>query len=343
MLIWIVILPLVASITAGPRSGITWGALAIFTLIAFFILDEFGFQFKDDLSYINLGKVWLTEMVGLTIAILVFAIVSETTGKISSDIIRKHHQSLQLLNKAIDVASDAIHVISSNSEQLYQNKRFLEVFGFKASDLIDRQALASLYPDKETIREMFLTVYHGKSWNGELEMRRKDGSRFTAFIRTDALFDDSGLAYALIGIYTDITEQKKVQQALQESEEKYRMIAENASDVIWIRDLDLNLTYISPGVEHLRGYSAEELMGVPINQMMTPDSLNKVKKVLSKALEDYDQNPEASAKMELEMYKKGGGTTWEEHHRGDRISKAICRIQRSGGGHRLAEPDQRCP
>jgi PAS domain-containing protein len=48
------------------------------------------------------------------------------------------------------------------------------------------------------------------------------------------------------------------QEALKESEKKYRFLADNAKDVIWIRDMDLKLTYVSPSVEIIRGYTPEE-------------------------------------------------------------------------------------
>ena len=82
----------------------------------------------------------------------------------------------------------------------------------------------------------------------------------------------------------EVEEHRKGEAALRESEERYRLLAENASDVIWIRDLNLKCTYISPSIEKLTGYSVEEAMALPLEASYTPDSIAKNMKVLQKEL-----------------------------------------------------------
>ncbi|HEY3426278.1 MAG TPA: PAS domain S-box protein, partial [Negativicutes bacterium] len=67
-----------------------------------------------------------------------------------------------------------------------------------------------------------------------------------------------------------IAELKKSQAIIEESERKYRLIAENTDDVIWLLDTEMNIRYISPSIEKLLGYSPEEFEGKPAIETPLP-------------------------------------------------------------------------
>ena len=98
---------------------------------------------------------------------------------------------------------------------------------------------------------------------------------------------------------------------LQKSEEKYRLLAENATDVIWTTDMDMNWTYMSPSVEHVRGYTVEEAMSQTLEEVSTPESFKHTMDVLAEELEaDKERDPDRVRTLEVEQYRKDGSTIW---------------------------------
>jgi PAS domain S-box-containing protein len=129
------------------------------------------------------------------------------------------------------------------------------------------------------------------------------------------LFDEEDRYIGIQMTGRDVTERKQMEEALQESERRYRLLAENTSDLIWTVDMGLKYTYMSPVVKRMRGYTADEILGLPIKDTLTPASLEVAMKVLTEelAIEKMGHNDLfRSRKLDLEMYCKDGSTIWTE-------------------------------
>ncbi len=105
-------------------------------------------------------------------------------------------------------------------------------------------------------------------------------------------------------------------ERLSRSEQRYRFLAQNAQDVIWAMDLDKSLTYVSPSVEALSGFSVEESLGKRLEEILPAESLNKAMDLLGERLpRKIDHLPEGTDwlhTLELEMLRKDGSTIWTE-------------------------------
>ncbi|PKP08906.1 MAG: hypothetical protein CVU09_13760 [Bacteroidetes bacterium HGW-Bacteroidetes-4] len=100
---------------------------------------------------------------------------------------------------------------------------------------------------------------------------------------------------------------------LQKSEEKFRIITENSSDIIWHIDSSFLLTYISPADERIRGFKKEEVIGKSLFSVLKPEGIEMLKEANKKRLFDLSQGiRSAPAIYELEELCKDGSWVWIE-------------------------------
>ena len=236
--------------------------------------------------------------------------------KLTEDALRESEQKLVSI---LDDVSDIIWSLSLPDMKVnFISPSVEKIFGRPVKEFIENTALWSeiVHPDDKQISDKaFEQATEKGSAVRECRIIRPDGSVVWISDKSKIIYDKTGTPNRIDGVSRDITERKKAEQALRESEEKYRLLTENTADVIWV----LNITtgkyaYISPSVFRLRGFTAEEAMNERLEDSLTPDSVEIVKDAIAKNIKIFLEHPELSNSYinEIQQYCKNGKVIWVE-------------------------------
>ena len=221
----------------------------------------------------------------------------------------KYHRLLQNMMDAFVFVDMAGHIQEFNST-------FQSMLGYSEMEL--RQlTYEDLTPkqwhefEAQIIAEQILP--YGYSDVYEKEYRRRDKTVFPVELRTFLVMNEAGQPIGMWAIVRDITERKQAETALQASEERYRLVAENANDVIWTMRLNGRPMYVSPSVEKLLGYTVDEAMQLSMNEMLAPESRIVMEDEIAQAVVCMQQRERfPDHRIEIEQICKDGSTTWVE-------------------------------
>lgn len=251
----------------------------------------------------------------------VMAIVRDITErKKTEDALKESQRTLSTLMSNLPGMAYRCHPDTSWTMELVSDG-CKELTGYLPQDFINNQKLSYndvIHPDdrRHVRRRIKSAVSEKKPFRITYRINTASGTQKWVWEQGRGIFSQDGTLTAIEGFITDITERKNTEEALSQSETRYRLLAENVSDVIWTSDLDLNFTYISPSMSQLRGFTAEETMVQPPDQILTPESLKKALYFLKNDLEADDPTNISksfeSRTIEIEIIHKDGSAVWTE-------------------------------
>jgi PAS domain S-box-containing protein len=176
------------------------------------------------------------------------------------------------------------------------------------------RAIDVYHPDDRPIvaAHVSAALRDGTPYAFELRVIRPNGEVRHVLSRGVAELDADGRIVAVFGTFMDITETKRTEEALAASEARYRYLAENASDIIALYDLNSRFEYLSPSVEGVLGYLPEELIGRKTFDIIHPDDVSRTLQAFRTNTEASDQS--AAKPIEYRAIAKDGREVWLEAH-----------------------------
>jgi PAS domain S-box-containing protein len=205
-----------------------------------------------------------------------------TDHKLTGDVLRESEEKLR---KIFDGASDGILIAEPGTKRILQgNSAICSMLGYTKEE-IESLTIHDIHPrnDISHVLDEFEKQFRGeKNFAEDVPLLKKDGSIIYADISSVGIA--IGGKRSLVGIFRDITDHKKSQAALRESEARYRTLIETSRDLIYTTDRAGCLTYINPTLERFLGYERDELKGKPFTQMTVPEFSDTARDIFKRSM-----------------------------------------------------------
>ncbi|MFA7402658.1 MAG: PAS domain S-box protein [Pelobacteraceae bacterium] len=192
-------------------------------------------------------------------------------GSVEQDLVDARQQ----LETIFDTMQAGIILVNPQGIITFANQRMADMFGWPLEDLVGSGYSGHVHPDQRNAGdERMRSLIAGKidHVHHERHYVRRDGSDFWGHLSGRRQEDGQGNLVSLVGVIADISEIKNAQQAIQESEERYRTIVENMQDVYYRADTEGKLVMVSPSGAEMLGYdSVEQILGCSIRDIFYYD------------------------------------------------------------------------
>jgi PAS domain S-box-containing protein len=176
---------------------------------------------------------------------------------------KRAQKEINMLAHAVKSISECVSITDMQNKLIFVNDAFIKTYGYSAEELVGKSMniIRSQKNPVPRLEEIEAETVRG-GWQGELINRTRGGKEFPIFLSTSVVKDEAGTPIALIGVATDISERKELENALKDSERDYRGLFENAHDpIIIFRPEDEIILDINRSACETYGYSRAEFIG----------------------------------------------------------------------------------
>lgn len=158
------------------------------------------------------------------------------------------------------------------------------------------QSVFEVYPDSPTVGENIKRALKGEAFTSSVDIQD-----LVFDVRFSPLTDEHDNVLGVIGVATDITDSRRAEASIRESEERYRELFENANDIIYTHDLQGNFTSLNRSGERITGYTRAEVATMNVADVIAPEYLNLAREMIARKASE-----KVSTVYEIEIISKDG-------------------------------------
>jgi PAS domain S-box-containing protein len=203
-------------------------------------------------------------------------------------------------------ASDFVFLTTPDGALTWVSPSVTAVLGWRPEELVGGPGHGFLdHPDdRAALRAASSRVQVGGSASSRVRMRCKDGSYRWVSRTWRPVADDSGTVIAHVAGFRDAQGDVEAERAMAESEERYRLLAENASDVVMRLSISRSFEWVSDSVTEILGWRPPDLVGHVLDEFLHPDDLARFREVIA------DSGPGNAARVEFRFRRLDGTYHW---------------------------------
>ena len=209
---------------------------------------------------------------------------------------KRQEEQVRLLQSVVVNTHDAVMITEAEPitepgpRILYANKAFTRMTGYNLEEVLGKtpRILQGLKTERAELNKVRTALSRWEPATVELINYRKDGSEFWVEISIVPVANKDGWYTHWISVHRDITERKRAEQVLRQSEERFRSLIENALDIITILDADGTVRYESPSVEKVLGYPSTDFVGKNLFDYIHPDDVADTLHTFANTIQNRD-------------------------------------------------------
>jgi PAS domain S-box-containing protein len=207
----------------------------------------------------------------------------------------------------VETANEGVWAMDGEYRTTFVNRRMAEMLGYSVEEMVGRPVAAFFFDEDLSDHEQNMELRRqGKEQAYERRFRRKDGSTLWSIVSATALKNLKGNFAGSVAMFTDITDRKKAEEALRESEARYRAVFDNASIGINLVDGEGRSVKVNEALLHLLGYSEEEFGQLTFLDITYPDD----REISKRNLEALTAGEIDSYGLEKRYLRKDGSIVW---------------------------------
>lgn len=171
-------------------------------------------------------------------------------------------QQIHFQSRLLDTVEQAVIAIDVTGCITYWNRYAETLYGWPRAEAVG-QPIGFLIPepDRPDTTPIMLCLQSEDSWTGEVKMQRQDGTTFTALVVSSPIYDEPGNWIGTVSISSDITERKRIEAALRQSERCYRAVVEDQTELITRFRADTTVTFVNEAYCRYFGLTQAEVIG----------------------------------------------------------------------------------
>jgi len=197
--------------------------------------------------------------------------------------LKEAEEKLRLLSVAIEQSTEGIAVYDLKGNLLFANKTFAGMHGYTIDEIIGRNYSMFYTPEQmESVSDADRKVKKDGKFRGEIRHLRKNGTTFPAEMSSSLILDDSGTPVGILGTVRDITEKKRAESRIRESQEKYRSLMDSMDDPVYLMNKEMKYLYASSKLLSRYGLKEVDVLGRKYSEFHSKEKTREFSRELNK-------------------------------------------------------------